>query len=124
MKTAGKLFIQRGLSVESFSYQKDSAISPMIEETLKLYIPRYGIQTGSRLMIQLYRWPVLEIPKKVSCRSADVIIKRAYSVIDTIEFSIPDGYSIESLPAAVTRNSSFGKVEYTTRQKDNKILYI
>ncbi len=114
-----------GMSIDSFRFTRGEATIPWIEQSLGVSVPNYCSQAGSRMLVQLNRLPALQvIPKKVGSRKADVIIKRSFTAVDTIEYILPENYQPESLPSPKDQVSVFGQCEYTCFQKNERVIYV
>jgi len=98
---------------------------PKSELHLDLDIRNYASNSGDRLFIPLNLLNrSTYIPKKVKERRTPIYYKRAYCDMDSIHFTIPSGFTIESLPEKKTIESDFGKYSSEVIQSENKITYI
>ena len=92
---------------------------------IKVRIPRYGSDTGSRMFVKpsiMDRSVV--IPKEMTHRTQPVIYDYAFSSEDSTSISLPSDYRIESIPSDVIINESFGSFESTFSQESpSSVLY-
>jgi hypothetical protein len=57
-------------------------------------------------------------------RKSDFIIHRSSTDYDTLIYTIPPDYKIESHPTGKTINSAYGEYAYSVNIDRNKIIYI
>ncbi|MDP4197182.1 MAG: DUF3857 domain-containing transglutaminase family protein [Bacteroidota bacterium] len=94
--------------------------------SLKVNLPRYASVSGSRIFFQ----PNLmekrtHVPQDVPQRLSPVRFQYPYSDIDSIYYSIPQGYKIEAIPKEVTLSSSFAGFSSKAISLDNStILFV
>jgi hypothetical protein len=56
-------------------------------------------------------------------RKYDIVLHMEYRDIDSVEISIPGGYTAGSIPQPVTIESKFGKYSNSIKLEGNKIFY-
>lgn len=110
--------------INSFKYTEEKSAHPLIKEELDIYAANYGVLTGKRLFI---------IPNIMSRthtklnadenRKYEVVLNDEYMEIDSVEIELPTGYTLESMPQAVSVKTQFGKYENQVKVTGNKILY-
>ena len=107
----------------SISQNKDRIPSSQLE--LDLDIRNYASKSGDRLFIPLN---LLNrdnyIPKKIKERKTDIYKKREYCDTDSIYFTLPEGYEIESIPEKKVIETDFGQYVSEVIQKENQVTYI
>jgi hypothetical protein len=64
------------------------------------------------------------IPPNTTNRKAELEIAIGFVDIDTITYTLPEGYQIEAIPNLKQLESKFGSYESKTEFKDGKMLYI
>jgi transglutaminase-like putative cysteine protease len=114
-----------GAYLNQFDYQEMRSEVPAISEHIKLDAPRYATIAGARMIVALV--PLdrqREVPKKVTKRLSDVIIRNSRIAIDTFTISIPDGYQVESIPGAIKTESRFGTYSLESSARDNSLICI
>lgn len=110
--------------INQFNYTEEKGSLPVVKEQLDITVSNYATITGKRLFI---------IPNIMSRASAKPAIDNdrrfpvemgiAYIDIDSVEISLPKGYTIESLPQDVIVSSQFGKYSCSVKLKDDKLFY-
>jgi len=115
-----------GCILNKFEYDEIHERIPAIKEKLEFEIPRYATISGSRILVSLV--PVgrmRDVPRKVSSRKSDVIIKRSTMSVDSVIVMLPAGYQAEAIPPEVKSESDFGTYTLkTTSIADDKVLCI
>ena len=108
----------------NFSYKENKSQLPFIEEELDIVVSRYATITGKRLFIvpnvmtRTYR----KLPND-STRKFDLDLTFEYKDVDTVEISLPEGYSAESMPQNVIITSKFGTYSSGVKLNGNKLYY-
>jgi transglutaminase-like putative cysteine protease len=111
--------------INEIALSNNNSRIPSAELKLKLAIRNYASKSGDRLFIPLNLMNKDSyIPKKMKERKTDICKKREYYDCDSIQFTIPEGYTIESLPQNKSLESDFGKYEYKVTKEDNLITYV
>ncbi|MBC9929679.1 DUF3857 domain-containing protein [Chitinophaga qingshengii] len=122
--------IRRTLELASYDVSKyecleKSSLIPEIDEQLEISSNAYGSVTGKRIFV---RPNILnhEIGKleQDSSRVSDVVLKYAFSHVDSVSITVPAGYKAESVPAPVALQTKFGNYSAITAMKGNTITYI
>ncbi|MBU0558324.1 MAG: DUF3857 domain-containing protein [Bacteroidetes bacterium] len=96
-----------------------------VKLSLAFELNRYATTTGNRLF---FKPNLMErksyIPKDVKKRLSPIRYSFPYCDIDSVYYTIPSDYSIESLPAEVNLQYSFGEfICITEAVENNKILF-
>jgi hypothetical protein len=96
--------------VKSFSYKEEKGTLPLMSETLDLVADNYATVSGKRLFIM----PNIisrggSKLKEDTARKYDVVLNYEFTNVDSVELTIPAGYTAESLPQDVKLESKFGK---------------
>ena len=98
-----------GTLLNQFNYTEIPGEIPAINEVIDLDIPRYATISGVRMLVPVV--PVgrqRDVPRKVSERKSEVIIKRSTVVTDSVVVIVPEGFEIESVPSGFSVESVFG----------------
>lgn len=110
--------------IASFDYKETKAALPVVEEKLDIAVANYATITGKRLFI------VPNIMTRTgrklspdSTRQYDIVLLTEYKDVDTVEISIPAGFSPEAMPKDVSLKTKFGKFECSTRLQGDKLYY-
>jgi len=115
-----------GCLLKKFDYDEVHERIPAIKEKLELEIPRYATFTGSRMLVSLVPLGRMhDVPKKVTFRKSDVVIKRSVMSVDSVILFLPEGYTPESMPSEAKAESKFGNYTLkTTAIANNKVLCV
>jgi hypothetical protein len=93
--------------------------------SMQLTLPRFASASGDRIfflpnMMQRQTY----IPPDIAQRLSPIRYDYPYLDVDTVFYSLPNGYTIESIPAETTLESSFGKYHSrTVAHGDTVIIY-
>lgn len=111
--------------IDSFCFNQVKKRIPYAELYLKLKINDYVSDIGTRIFLPLNLMNKSKfVPKKERNRKIDIYLSYAYSDIDSINYVIPDNYSIEAVPKDTTINTIFGGYSSTIKINGNKILFV
>ncbi|MBU8892192.1 MAG: DUF3857 domain-containing protein [Bacteroidales bacterium] len=111
-------------SVISFKYAVDRKIIPEIKENLSIQVKNYSAAMGNRLIVPLNLMNnINKLPKRVKDRKTNVVIRRSGHETDNINYIIPEGYIIESIPEGTTISSKFGEYKTEVNHNDNTLSY-
>ncbi len=125
-----KKWYLRNLSINSpilnsFSLVESKDKSCEISEQLDIYIPKSSIVSGPRLFIKPNLLNTFSSsPPKMDERKFDIQLGFAYTDIDSVKFTIPDGYIIESVFNDINLLSKFGTYFAKVSKIGNELLYI
>ncbi|HEX2395451.1 MAG TPA: DUF3857 domain-containing transglutaminase family protein [Bacteroidales bacterium] len=115
-----------GCILNSFGYEETHDMIPAIKEKLEFELPMYATVSGSRILVSLL--PVgrmRDVPKKVTNRKSEVIIKRSVVSVDSVTVVLPEGYEPEAIPSEIKAESDFGSYSLKTMAAPgNKVLCI
>lgn len=110
--------------IQSFDYKETKSALPAIEEKLEILVSNYATMTGKRLFI------IPNIMTRThrrlqpdSTRKYDLELGFEYRDIDTVQISLPAGYSSESMPSDVNITSKFGKYSCSVKLEGNMLKY-
>ncbi len=112
-------------SVNSYDYKEDnSSRIPVINETLNISVVNYASVSGKRIFLNpdiLSRSAVKFAEEKE--RKLDFEFKSEYTELDSIEITIPGGYTTESRPQDVKLETKYGKYQMHCTMQGDKIFY-
>lgn len=92
---------------------------------MDLEIRNYASLSGDRLFVPLNLMNrSTNISKKVKDRKTDLLFRREYCDTDSIQFEIPMGFEIESMPQDLIIDTEFGRYESKILQKENQITFV
>ncbi|MBI5372993.1 MAG: DUF3857 domain-containing protein [Sphingobacteriales bacterium] len=110
--------------VNSFDYKETRSVLPEVEEKLDITVNNYATITGKRLFIvpnvmtRTYRRLTPNEDRKF-----DIELGFEYKDVDTVEITIPAGYTAESVPADVSLSTKFGKYQSRVKFEGSTITY-
>jgi transglutaminase-like putative cysteine protease len=111
--------------LEDFTIQETKSESPFVTEKLNLSITSYCTRVGDKLMLTLNFMNKLgDTPFQSTARKNPISIKWPVYEVDTVNYDLPMGYTMEKVPSKVSLNSEFG--QYTTEviKSGSTIQYI
>lgn len=112
------------VSFGEISTYEHKSTYPYTKIESELQADKFANKTGSRLFLPLY--PLRKSYASIfsaSTRNLDIEIEKGFSENDTIIISIPETYTVESLPKNIELETPFGKLTTNIEQKENKIIY-
>jgi hypothetical protein len=110
--------------INDFKYQEDKSKLPKIDEQLDIYVSNYATVSGKRLFIypNLLNRNTTRVPDEE--RVYDFVFDYEYRDIDTVEFDIPEGYSLEAMPKDVSLKTKYGVYTSSVKFENNKLYYL
>jgi hypothetical protein len=106
----------------SYTYRKDQA--PEAFENMSLSIRSFAPSTGNRLFLPFTLFGTIEVNlNELLTRKTPILLRQSDIDRDTVEFHIPAGMRIESVPEATSVSSCFGTFTTKIIQNDNLITY-
>jgi hypothetical protein len=110
--------------ITAFEYKENKGILPTIEESLDITVRNYASITGKRLFIvpnvMTRSHRKLQID---TARKYDLQLGFEYNDVDTVEISLPPGYTAESVPQDAVIESKFGKYRNAVRLSGTQLFY-
>lgn len=110
--------------ISRFEYKETRSSLPVIEEKLDIIVSNYATITGKRLFI------VPNIMTRTSrkltmdsARKSEIELSFEYKDVDTVEITLPEGYTPEAMPKDISYSCKFGKYECKTKLEGNKLYY-
>ncbi|MCX6209391.1 MAG: hypothetical protein NTZ59_07750, partial [Bacteroidetes bacterium] len=124
IKYLNKVYDLPTYSIDKIEYKETKAKVPVIDETLAITAPSYANITGKRMFVVpnlLTKEMKLDNTKP---RVFDIVYRRAYKNIDSIEITIPNGYTLEMMPKNINTTNKFGvyKIEYSFSNNTIKVV--
>ncbi|NDV57575.1 DUF3857 domain-containing protein [Bacteroides sp. 519] len=110
-------------TVSNLQITEHNSNNPSVELSYKIDTNQYGNKTGNRLFVptNIFRRGFKNLPKT---RQHDIYVKYGYLDTDSINITIPEGYTVESLAAPFILEGKFGKFEAIHKREDNKLTII
>lgn len=125
-----KKWVQRNTDIPSFDVKNFTMTDhkdriPYADVQLDLVLNRYASVSGKRLFLT----PNLmnrrtNVPEKIADRKSKVVVRLAYTDIDTIQYNIPESIYPEFLPEPVKHKSRFGEYEASVTLDAGKLIYV
>jgi transglutaminase-like putative cysteine protease len=109
--------------IVEFNYKLDKKTVPVVYEQLKLSVSNYGQITGRRLFVTPNITNRSALKLQQEARKYPIRLINASTEADTIEITIPAGYTPEAMPENVVAETKFGKYQATYKVEANKIIY-
>lgn len=125
-----KKWVQKNTSIPSFDVgafsmtnKKDKVPAAVVK--VDLVLKRFASVSGKRIFLTPNLMNRLSyIPEKVESRKTNVVLKMAYTDIDTIHYHLPEGIYPEFLPAPVKLRSRFGEYDASFTLDQGELVYI
>ncbi len=110
--------------IEKFDYRETGSALPVVEEKLHIVVSNYATITGKRLFLlpNIMTRSGRKLPTDTERRD-DISLRMEYTDTDTVEISLPSGYTPEALPKDVMLNSKFGKYSCSIKMDAEKLYY-
>ena len=106
----------------TISENKQSLPTAYVKENI--ISSNFATFSGKYLIMQLNLLNFQGVMKKmVRKRYADLLVSRASSEYDTLAYTLPSGYKVESLPQGKKFQSEFGEYSFTVSANGNKVIY-
>lgn len=114
-----------GFHIDKLSYQFCEDSHPVITERVDFTVRKIAATTSTRMFFPIFY--LNKKRKKLSKnadRKNDIILRRSFTYIDTIEYTLPSGYQVQSLPKEKSIISDFGTYQTKIKQKGNNIMFV
>ena len=114
------------VKLNNFEFNSLAENESSIELNLDLSYPKYASSSGNRIFFHPNLMErKISAPKVVKERLSPVRIQYPYLDIDSIVYTIPEGFNVEAVPKEIVLKSDFGEFLSSTQQLDkDKILFI
>lgn len=125
-----KEWAERAIDISSFdlvslTMKTQAGEVPVAKIDYSLHLPNCATLQGKRLFLQPNLLNKLKsVPEKLEIRKTDVVLDIAYTQVDSLVYSVPDGLSVEFLPAAVNLTSRFGDYQVRYLFEGGKLIYV
>lgn len=113
-----------GVRISKMNIEFDES-NMFVKETLDLTSQNVITKAGKRIMLTP-NWftDMLSVPSKNRDRKYPLYIDRGYTDEESIQITLPKGYKVEAIPAAVSETSIFGNYSMEYRvEGDNLIVH-
>lgn len=108
--------------VDKSDYKEMPGRIPMIDEHLHVKAPNYATVSGKRLFIlpNFFNRSTIKLSDDPD-RKYPIHFSQAFKDVDTIQISVPAGYTLEAIPKDVSIHNQFGIFDMTYKVNDNRI---
>ncbi|HEY1164362.1 MAG TPA: DUF3857 and transglutaminase domain-containing protein [Chitinophaga sp.] len=111
--------------VAQYDYKEQEGAVPAIREQLSLTARNYASSSGKRMFLE----PNMLAKSRTritteTARRSDIHLPFAFKDEDTVNITLPAGYTPESIPKGTTLSTRFGTYTATITVKDNIVTYI
>jgi len=114
-----------GLVINSFGFETKKEKIPEALESVAMSSEKYASKTGTRLFIPMNILNQRKSsPSKVENRKSPVIQKYSFHDIDSIVFTLPKEYQVETIPHAKTLSSEFGEYNSSVTVQNGRATYV
>jgi transglutaminase-like putative cysteine protease len=110
--------------VEKIEYKEIKGLIPAMDETLVITSPNYASVTGKRLFVVPNLFNKGSRLTENMERQFDIVFRSNYKDVDSIYITLPQGYTVESLPKDVSLKNKFGIYSISFSVKGNTIELI
>ncbi|RYZ20790.1 MAG: DUF3857 domain-containing protein [Chitinophagaceae bacterium] len=110
--------------VVSFRYEPRHAALPELQEQLELFVSNYATVSGKRLFITPNFANKAQTQLTDDTRTLPICLRDYYSDIDSVELTVPEGYTVETLPRPVQLRTPYGNYSVTCSFSGNKLVYV
>lgn len=113
------------VKIGKYTVSEDKSAFPSTRLEASFEAPDFANQTGSRLFIPACPFAKLSFNVlTASTRNFDIDLKTGFSESDTIIITVPQSYTLESLPKDLDVNTLFGSIKTQATMEGSKITYI
>ncbi len=111
--------------LDNFNIQETKSENPFVTETLNLSITNYCTKIGDKLMLCLNMMNKLsESPFQSAERKSSVSFKWPVNEMDTVTYTLPQGYTLEKMPAPTSLHSDFGQYTTEVTKSGSQLQYV
>lgn len=110
--------------IDKFDYKKIQGKYPVLQEELHLTLPYYASKSGKRIFVvpNIFSRGTSKYTLD-SNRVNELYLTDQFTVKDSIQISIPDGYRIESCPKDIHIQNQFGSYDLTYIKSDSMVTF-
>ena len=113
------------VNISSIGYVENPGMLPEASEHVELEIPKFASKTGDRLFLPLNPFNrISSLSSIAGTRKHPFSTGYGYVDTDTIEFILPEGFTVEGNPEMVQTNTKFGLYEISGNQKNRSVVFI
>ena len=110
--------------IANYSHTEHRDIIPSVDESLTINFENYGTIMGERMLVPLNILNKFQsIPERVRNRKTEFELRRAYTDVDTVIYTLPGALKLESLPKPVNIESPYLSYSAKTEANNNQVIY-
>jgi hypothetical protein len=114
-----------GMTLLNFKITQPDNTIPAISEEVELAIKGYASVMSDRMILPLNLMNrVPKLPELYTGRNSEVVLRREKSMIDTIVYRLPAGYTVSSSVTPVNLDSPFGTYSTTIDVNASEVMYV
>jgi transglutaminase-like putative cysteine protease len=111
--------------LDRFTIEETKSELPYVTEQLNLTINNYCTKVGEKMMLCLNIMnKVSNSPFQSASRKTPVSFKWPVYEIDTVNYELPQGYTLEKIPSKISIASDFGKYTTLVTKSGSTIQYV
>ncbi|MFY7964041.1 MAG: DUF3857 domain-containing protein [Chitinophagaceae bacterium] len=100
-------------SIDKLELKEVRGKIPKINEIIDITAPAYAAVSGKRMFVVANIFNKKNKLKSDKPRLFDIVYKKAYTEVDSVEIKVPTGYAVESIPKAIDVVNKFGNYRIT-----------
>jgi hypothetical protein len=108
-----------GMEIKSMQFTDRKDEIPSVVEKLELNLPMFASISNKRMFVKLNQFsPGVDVPKNEE-RKIPFQIRFEGICIDTVNITVPEGYTLEAMPKAVELKTKFGSYSFSITPNAN-----
>lgn len=111
-------------TIQSFNLSFPEKDKPVMRLNFKLKINGLGKSLGTKFILPATILEPLEKTFSLDLMNKKAEIRRAFTLVDSVQILAPDNYRFTSVPEDVTQLSEFGKFEVRFEKSGDNVLYV
>lgn len=107
--------------LSNIAYQNTKTPEMNIVESYSLSASKYGSVVGKRIFIPVIALERTSLLPKIEKRQAGIQRNMGYTSVDSLEYKLPLGYKVETIPAEVNVSTDFGSYKLCCKVDKDKL---
>jgi len=127
MKNVRKRIHIKNFSLEDSKYNivENRSNHPYFIEQYDIAASKYGKKMGDRFLFDINFFnTTIDVPSSKNNQESDIFIQRSVTKTDSIDFILPEGYTLKSLPKNDTLISNYGEFYTRFELKGDTLKYV
>lgn len=114
-----------GLKILDFNFSFSEGDNVTTGSYVKGHVPKLAAKTGSRLFVPVIPVnPFSKILTKPKVRKMDFVVNSGWSDCDTIVYTIPSGFKVETMPQGKIIETEFGQYRLTCNLVGGRLVFV